>query len=252
MSYSGKLASGTHAVIHRGAYGLCILVLLLGPPTAAQSQDASSLEDKPNPVSKGVGYLVNYLNMAGATKASDFRPMTQGERTDLYWKTMVNPLSFVKAGFSSGIDQWNDKPSEWQQGAAGYGQRYANILGQYSIQRTVTFGLSSLLHEDNRYFNSGKHGFWSRTRYALESGLVARHDDGSRHISISQLGGVAAGAFVSRLWLPASQNTAGDGAVSFGITMGWNMGFGVLKELLPDLGKAINKKRNKRGAGAGK
>ena len=163
-----------------------ILVLLLGPPTAAQSQDASSLEDKPNPVSKGVGYLVNYLNMAGATKASDFRPMTQGERTDLYWKTMVNPLSFVKAGFSAGIDQWNDKPSEWQQGAAGYGQRYANILGQYSIQRTVTFGLSSLLHEDNRYFNSGKHGFWSRTSYALESGLIARHDDGSRHISISQ------------------------------------------------------------------
>ena len=246
MRHSGKLASGTQAVIHRGAYGLCILVLLLGPPTAALSQDASSLEDKPNPVSKGVGYLVNYLNMAGATKASDFRPMTQGERTDLYWKTMVNPLSFVKAGFSSGIDQWNDKPSEWQQGAAGYGQRYANILGQYSIQRTVTFGLSSLLHEDNRYFNSGKHGFWSRTSYALESGLIARHDDGSRHVSISQVGGVAAGAFLSRAWQPTSQHSAGDGAVSFGISMASNMGFSVVKEFLPDVGRLITNKRKNR------
>jgi hypothetical protein len=251
MSHSGKLAPGTHAVIHGGAYGLCILVLLLGLSNAAQSQDASSLEDKPNSVSRGVGYLVNYLNMAGATKASDFQPMSQRERTDLYWKTMANPLGFAKAGFSAGADQWNNKPSEWQQGAAGYGQRYANILGQYSIQRTVTYGLSSLFHEDNRYFNSGKHGFWNRTGYALESGLVARHDDGSRHISISQLGGVAAGAFVSRLWLPASQNTAGDAAVSFGITMGWNMGFGVVKELLPDLGNAI-KKRKKRREDAGK
>jgi hypothetical protein len=158
-------------------------------------------------------------------------------------KTMVNPLGFLKAGFSGGINQWTDKPPEWEQGASGYGKRFADILGQYSIQRTVTFGLASALHEDNRYFNSGKKGLWSRTGYAVASGILARHDDGSRHLSISQLGGVAAGAFVSRTWQPPSQHSPGDGAVSFGITMGSNMGFGVLKEFLPDLGRAIRKKR---------
>jgi hypothetical protein len=75
--------------------------------------------------------------------------------------------------------------------------------------------------------------------------VLARHDDGRRRISISQFGGVAAGAFLSRAWLPQSQNSAGDAAVSFGITMGSNIGFGVLKEFLPDLGRAIaGKKRN--------
>jgi hypothetical protein len=39
-------------------------------------------------------------------------------------------------------------------GAPGYGKRFAHILGQYSIQLTVTYGLGSALHEDNRYFNS--------------------------------------------------------------------------------------------------
>jgi len=223
---------------------LATLILLLAPPSAAQNQSPNTTAEK----SKGIDYLLNYLNMAGTNKASDFRPLTQRERTHLYLKTMVNPFSFVKAGFSAGINQWEDKPEEWEQGASGYGKRFADILGQYSIQRTVTFGVSSVLHEDNRYFNSGKKDFYSRTKYALASGILARHDDGSRHFSVSQVGGTAAGAFLSRLWQPPSQHSAGDGAVSFGITMGSNIGFSVVKEFLPDLGRAIAKNRKKSSA----
>jgi hypothetical protein len=223
----------------------CLLAIVSALPAQAQNPDSSSGERSQNPVSRGADYLLNYLNMAGTTKASQFRPMDQEERTHLYLKTMINPLGFIKAGLSAGLDQWSDKPSEWEQGASGYGKRYANILGQYSIQRTVTFGLSSLLHEDNRYFNSGKQGLWPRLGYALSDGMLARHDDGSRHFSISQTGGVAAGAFLSRLWLPRSQNSAGDGAVSFGITMGSNIGFGVLKEFLPDLARGLTGKKRK-------
>jgi hypothetical protein len=233
------------AFAHTNSRALCILagfVLLLSSLVAAQNPDLTPPPPS-NAVQKGVDYLVNYLNMAGATKASDFRPMTQGERNHLYFKTMTNPVMYLKAAFSAGIDQWNDKPSEWQQGMSGYGKRFGNILGQYSIQRTVTFGLSSALHEDNRYFNSGKQGVWKRTGYALSSGVLARKDDGSRHVSVSQLGGVAAGAFLSRLWQPPSQSAASNGAISFGITMASNIGFSVVKEFLPDLGRKINKSR---------
>jgi hypothetical protein len=225
--------------------GLGILVLTLAPLLAAQNQDSVGAEQKPATVRRGLDQLFNYLNMAGTTKASEFQPLTQAQRNHIYLKTMVNPIGYLKAGFSAGIDQWNDKPSEWEQGASGYGKRFANIVGQYSIQRTVTFGLSSVLHEDNRYFNSGKKGFWPRAGYAVASGVLARHDDGSRHLSISQLGGVAAGAFISRIWQPPSQDSPGDGAVSFGISMASNMGFGVVKEFLPDLGRMITKNRNK-------
>ena len=216
---------------------------ILGLLVAAQNQNPASVQQDPSPVGKGADYLFNYLNMAGTKKGSDFRPLTQRERTQLYLKTMVNPLGYIKARFSAGIDQWKDKPPEWEQGASGYGKRFANIVGQYSIQRTVTFGLASGLHEDNRYFNSGKKGLWPRVGYAIASGILARHDDGSQHVSISQVGGVAAGAFLSRGWQPASQHSAGDGAVSFGISMASNIGFGVVKEFLPDLGRVITKKR---------
>jgi hypothetical protein len=223
-----------------------LFVLMSVPLGAAQDQDDSTpATQTAGPSDKGIDYLLNYLNMAGTKKSSEFQPLSQRERTRIYAKTMINPLGFVKAGLSAGIDQWKDKPQEWEQGASGYGKRYANILGQYAIQRTVTFGLSSALHEDNRYFNSGKHGVWPRIGYALTSGFLARHDDGRRNFSFSQVGGVAAGAFLSRLWQPASQSSAGDGAVSFGLTMASNTGFSIVKEYLPDLGRALAKKRKK-------
>lgn len=222
-----------------------IAIFLWAPALKAQNESNAPAPTQSSPANKGIDLFLNYLNMAGTKKASGFRPLTQPERNHLYFKSMINPVGYVKAGFSAGIDQWNDKPEEWEQGASGYGKRYANILGQYYIQKTVTFGLSSALHEDNRYFNSGKSGFWPRTGYALSSGILARHDDGSRHISISQIGGVAAGAFLSRFWQPPSTHSAGDGAVSFGISMGTNIGFGVVKEFLPDLGHAIAKKHQK-------
>jgi hypothetical protein len=223
---------------------LSILVLIFAPPVAAQNQDSLTTEPKSTAGSRWTNHLFNYLNMS-ETKASEFRPLTQPERNKIYLKTMINPLGYLKAGFSAGIDQWKDKPPEWEQGASGYGKRYANIFGQYSIQRTATFGLGSVLHEDNRYFNSGKKGFWARTGYAVVSGVLARHDDGTRHLSISQLGGVAAGAFLSRTWQPPSQHSLGDGAVSFGITMASNMGFSVVKEYLPDIGRAIRNTHKK-------
>jgi hypothetical protein len=238
------MPSATRKLVRRVA----IAILLCAPSLKAQNESTAQTTapsaTESRPPNKGIDLLLNSFNMTG-TKSGAFKPMTQRERTQLYLKTMINPVGYIKAGFSAGLDQWRDKPEEWEQGASGYGKRYANIVGQYSIQRTVTFGMSSVLHEDNRYFNSGKTSFWPRTGYALASGILARHDDGSRHISISQIGGVAAGAFISRLWQPPSTNSAGDGAVSFGISMAVNIGFGVAKEFAPDLGRAIVRKRQK-------
>ena len=144
----------------------CFLVIFLALGTALLGAQEETDANPKKPGSGLIDSLFNFLNMSG-TKSKQFRPMTQAERNHLYFKTMVNPLGFVKVGFSAGLDQANDKPTEWEQGASGYGKRYANILGQYSIQRTVTYALGSAFHEDNRYFNSGEQGFWLRTRYAI-------------------------------------------------------------------------------------
>ena len=237
----------------------CILGLLLSLGWAARAQDPAAPAQAPEPTSAaqektkvndsgGHGsrfarHVFDLFNMAGTENSKQFRPLTQSERNHLYFASMINPLSFVRVAASAGIDQAKDKPEEWKQGASGYGQRFANIFAQYSIQRTVTYALGSALHEDTRYFNSGKKAFWPRAGYALSSGILARHDDGTRRFSFSQVGGVAAGAFLARTWLPSSQSSPADAAISFGITTGTNIGFSVVKEFLPDMVRPLIKKR---------
>jgi hypothetical protein len=201
-----------------------LFALLINFPIAAQS-----------PLPKTLDALEHYLNMAGHQTARDFKPLTQQERTDLYLRSLVNPWGFAKAAASSGIDHWRTKPTEWGQGWGAYGKRYANIEGQYLVNKTATYLISSTLHEDTRYFGSGRHGAWRRVGYALVSPVLARHDNGRLYLSAAQVGGVAAGAFTARLWLPPSQSSAGDAAASFGITMATNAATSIAKEFLPDL-----------------
>jgi len=213
------------------------------PPAAPQDKTDSGSSSQHSNIVRNV---LDLFNMTGTKQTKTFQPLTQSERNHLYFRSMVNPLSFARVAASAGLDQARDKPDEWEQGASGYGKRVANIFGQNSISRTATYGLGSLLHEDNRYFNSGKQQFWPRIGYALASGVLARRDDGRRRFSISQAGGVAAGAFLARTWLPASQSSMEDAATSFGITTGTNVGFGVVKEFLPDMVRPFVKKRKQK------
>ena len=220
-------------------YGLLAVMMAPAQTTGPPPATAGTTSLPP-----AVKKVFEYLTMAEASTAAGFRPQSQGERNRDFARSLINPVWYLKGGFSAAIDQKNDKPTEWEQGASGYGKRFGNIMGQYTIQRTVTFGVSSLLHEDNRYFGSGKKGFWRRTGYALSSGILARHDNGTRYPSVSLIAGQASSAFLSRAWLPLSQNTAGDAAVSFGITMGYNFLSCGIKEFLPDIVRPIVKRRH--------
>ncbi len=201
----------------------------------ASANASASGADLPGPFQA----VFDYLSMAGSHTAADFKPLSQDEQTKIYLKSFINPVWYLKGGISAALDMRKDKPEEWEQGASGYAKRFGNIMGQYIIQRTVTFGAASLLHEDNRYFGSGKKGFFPRTGYALSSAFLARHDNGKRYPSASLIGGFAAGAFISRAWQPPSTGSAGDGAVSFGISMGYNVLSCEIKEFLPDIVRPI-------------
>ena len=79
-----------------------------------------------------------------------FNPLTERERTHRFGKSLINPVWYAKGALSAVQNQWRDIPEEWEQGASGLGKRYADIMGQYAIRKTVTFGFESMLHEDNR------------------------------------------------------------------------------------------------------
>src|SRR3981189_3107980 len=89
----------------------------------------------------------------------------------------------ITAAATAGISQSEGTPKEWGVVAEGYGKRIANAFAQDFIRGTLEYGASAALHEDNRYFVSGQTGFFRRTKYAVVSTLLARHDSGNESFS---------------------------------------------------------------------
>jgi hypothetical protein len=188
--------------------------------------------DSPGPTSVAAAVI---------SPAPQFSPMTRSERLRNYLVNVFGWEAVFRSAAGGAIRQADDSPKEWGGGAKAYGERVGSAYAQHFIDRSLQYAISSAFHEDNRYFVSGESGFFRRTKYAIKSTLMARHDNGNQYISFSRIGGAAGGAFISREWDPRSINTAGDGAVSFGLTMGTEMGFNVFREFWPDLKRHVHK-----------
>jgi hypothetical protein len=165
--------------------------------------------------------------------AGDFLPMTRTERAAEYVKSLVGVRAVAFTFLRAGVTQAMNTPGPWGQGGRGYGYRVASSFSQHAIAESFESGIALGLDEDNRYFASGKQGAGKRLKYALESAFLARHDDGSRSLSYSVLGGTLAGAFTSRLWEPDTNNSAGDALSSFGISIAVRAGVEVAREFAP-------------------
>jgi len=209
------------------------------PPNAANSWPSSTSSPTAAPSTNRVeSSLFYWLNMSGRKRA-DFKPLTAGQKAKFYAKGLFGPFMFFSAATSAGITQAMDVPRPWGQGAEGYFHRFGNYYAKQAVQRTLRLGGEELLHEDNRYFQSGEHGVGRRIFYALKSSVMARGNDGRQHISISEIGSIAGASFISRLWQPSTNSSAGDGAVSFGIGMGVNAGVNIAREFLPDISRHV-------------
>jgi hypothetical protein len=96
-----------------------------------------------------------------------FVPMSEGERFRRYLRGLNDPESIVRSAAAAGIHQATGEPTEWGGGARGYGLRIGNSYAQHVISRTLQYGVAAVLHEDNRYFVSGRTGFLQMVSYDL-------------------------------------------------------------------------------------
>jgi hypothetical protein len=132
--------------------------------------------------------------------AEDFGMQTRSERAAQYLRDLVGPQAFLYSGAAAAIGHARNRPREWEQGFLGYRRRLGDAYAQRVIGTTLQHGFAAALHEDNRYFNSGKRGFGRRFAYAFTSPFLARHDDGSRSLSVSAIGGVAGASMIGQIW----------------------------------------------------
>jgi Carboxypeptidase regulatory-like domain len=163
-------------------------------------------------------------------------PLTTEMKFHLAYKSLTHPLFFVRVAAWAGVQQARDNPSEWRQGAEGYGKRlgagFADAVTGSLISNAI---LPSVLHQDPRYFYEGTGTKWSRARHAMLAAFICKGDNGAWQPNYSQWGGSLIGYSISTTYYPSSDRTAGHVFEAFGIDMGLHVVGSLAQEFI--LGK---------------
>ena len=142
----------------------------------------------------------------------------------------------VRSMVGAGITQGTNTPSEWHQGMAGFGRRFASAFGKHIVKKTIEFPIAKWRHEPFMYRPSYKTGVKARIWYAVSDVVIThRTTDGKPVFHSAELGGAMGSGFISRLWQPASTATIGDGFVSGGLTLLADAGGNIIHEFWPEI-----------------
>ena len=196
---------------------LLLVVLALSSLTCNAQQTTPQRPDPPAPKKQGE-------ELAG----SSYTPPTQGERFKSYLGHTFGITSLVEAGVRAGIEQARNNPSQWPQGAEGYGDRFGSSMGQIAARGTTEFVAAEIFREDIRFIPRSSSGPQSRFKAALEDTFLARKgEDGHNALSIAHLVGPAAGSAIAvSAWYPSGYGgaeIARGAAISYGFRFVGNL-----------------------------
>ena len=153
------------------------------------------------------------------TRNPDAVPLSSGQKFKLYFRSATDPWPFLLTAVVAGIGQAEDSNPTWGEGLKGYGKRYGAGYGDYFIGNL--FGnaiLTSLLHEDPRYFQKGTGSPMKRFLWAAGSTVWCKRDKGTWGPNYANVGGNMIGAAIGRFYYPASGRTVSD-TITDGLTV---------------------------------
>jgi hypothetical protein len=153
------------------------------------------------------------------------------------------PISLIGFGAYAAVQQGLDAPTEWGEGGAAFGKRFASTAGRAAIHSTLAFGLDATLHQDPRYFESHASGFWRRAGYAVRGTILTRTDAGGQTFSTWRVGSDYGAAFLSNLWYPARPDNVRRGFIQGSASLGADALKNLGIEFWPDIKKIVFRKK---------
>jgi len=166
--------------------------------------------------------------------------LTGEQREKLYLQqTVLTPGAYLKRMFDAGIDQARGVPYQWDDGWAGYTERWASREGQFIASNSLTALGDAKLGYEPRYDQCRCRGFWPRTRHAIvRNFLTYDRSEQEMRPQWALYGGAFGGGMIATAWLPKPRNAFAEG--------GWGAlgqaGWGVLSNFFTEFAVDINRK----------
>jgi len=167
-------------------------------------------------------------------------PMTVKQRREIYLQqTFTRPGDYLKRMFAAGIDQARGSPPQWDDGVAGYSERFASREGQFFAANSLAALGNAALKYEPRYDQCNCSGFWPRARHAiLRNFLTYDQSEEELRPQWGLYGGAFGGGLVSTAWKPKPRNAFAEG----GRASVEQAGYGALLNLFIEFSTDINHK----------
>ena len=161
--------------------------------TVASSSSSSVRDDSPAPTITHPHPDIAYV-----------RP-TERMKLRAYFFDAVGPFPIVGAAAIAGLNQSENTPPEWGQGAEAYGKRFGSNLAIAAVTTTTRYALAEAFREDTVYYRCECKGFFRRFQHAMISTVTARRgEDGHRQFSFPAVVAPYAGTMTAvYAWYPA-------------------------------------------------
>ena len=252
--HSGRISTMHNTVIRFAIGAIVVIVASLAgrAPAMAQTSDTNSPPPSSNTQSQTLAPTAGNTEQPGEAKvvnkpsfffpdlAYNGQPLTSGGKFRLAILNSVSPAAFLGSGFAAGIGQAADSPSGYGQGAEGYGKRFGASMATGASSNLIgTYLLSSVMHDDPRYFVMGDGSLKQSIKYALRRVVIVRKDDGGETFNWPGVIAPLAAAGLANTYMPDAQRTVGYTFESYGWYLAGSAGVNLLKEYWPTITRKI-------------
>jgi hypothetical protein len=152
-----------------------------------------------------VGVIPNFF----VSYVPDAAPLSAGQKSRLAARALFDPVTFLIAGITAGIEQGDKTFPAFGQGSLGFAKRYGAAFADNASSDLLTNAvLPVLFRQDPRfYYRAGS--VRSRILYSIDTVFICKGDNGRWQPNYSFVLGGFAAASVSNLYYPAADRGGG-------------------------------------------
>lgn len=173
---------------------------------------------------------------------SAYRPLSSRCKLQLFLRRAYSPYTFASAAFEAGMAQMSAQWPQYGGGMQGWGKRYGATLTDTESRRFIqTYLLSTVLHQDPRYFPSTRTSLVGRAWYAATRVVVTRGDNGQSEFNASEMLGALSTSALQNSYYPQHYRTVDATISRFTGALSSDATSAILREFTPDLKRMFNK-----------
>jgi hypothetical protein len=124
----------------------------------------------------------------------------------------------------------------------GWGKRFGAVLADTESRRFIQeFALSTMLHQDPRYFSSPKKQLFYRAWYSATRVAITKNDNGESTLNTSEFIGTLLTSALQNSYYPRQDRTFGDTMNRFSGALSSDVVGNLLREFTPDMKRLFRK-----------